>query len=49
MHQSSRKLHCSCPEGYEGDGKNNGTGCSPNSSTKSSNDIFDIIALSEYN
>ncbi|KEH35374.1 wall-associated receptor kinase-like protein [Medicago truncatula] len=38
--------HCSCPEGYEGDGKNNGTGCSPNSSTKSRNDILDIIALS---
>ncbi|XP_013461334.3 wall-associated receptor kinase 2 [Medicago truncatula] len=38
--------HCLCPEGYEGDGKNNGTGCSPKSSTKSRKDIMLTIALS---
>ncbi|KAG5067493.1 hypothetical protein JHK86_011224 [Glycine max] len=35
---------CSCPKGYEGDGKNNGTGCRP----KVSSSRIIIIALSEY-
>ncbi|RDX66370.1 Wall-associated receptor kinase 2, partial [Mucuna pruriens] len=35
---------CLCPKGYEGDGKNNGTGCSP----KFRNNRIIIIALSEY-
>jgi hypothetical protein len=40
---------CLCPVGYEGNGKMNGTRCSPNSSTKSRKEIILIIALSEYN
>ncbi|KAJ1376612.1 Wall-associated receptor kinase, galacturonan-binding domain [Sesbania bispinosa] len=38
--------NCSCAEGYEGDGKNNGTRCSPKSSTNSRREIILIIALS---
>jgi hypothetical protein len=48
------RYNCSCPPGYEGDGKkgdgkNTGTGCSKKLSTKQRKDIILIIALSEYN
>lgn len=40
--------NCSCPEGFEGDGKNDGSRCSPKSSTNSRKAIIIlIIALSE--
>ena len=45
--------NCSCPEGYEGDGKKDGTKCHPKSSSNSNSNsraqIILIIALSEYN
>ncbi|WJX33988.1 hypothetical protein P8452_22144 [Trifolium repens] len=41
--------NCSCPPGYEGDGKNKGTGCIKKLSTEQRKEIILIIALSEYN
>ncbi|CAJ2648892.1 unnamed protein product [Trifolium pratense] len=38
--------HCLCPAEYEGNGKMNGTRCSPKSNTKSRKEIILIIALS---
>ncbi|XP_045817668.1 wall-associated receptor kinase 3-like [Trifolium pratense] len=38
--------HCLCPAEYEGNGKMNGTRCSPKSNTKSRKEIILIIGLS---
>jgi len=40
---------CLCPAEYEGNGKMNGTKCSPKSNNKSRKEIILIIAMSEYN
>ncbi|TKY74207.1 Wall-associated receptor kinase 2 [Spatholobus suberectus] len=39
--------NCLCPEGYEGDGKNDGSRCSPKSNTNSRKEIILIIALTQ--
>ena len=47
-HNFHGAYNCSCPEGNEGDGKINGTGCRPKFNSNSGAYVILIIALSEY-